>query len=188
MTAGAVLLVVFLWYVIVSWQSGGNSVHDSLWRFFPNLLAVAALFFAGMFFGAIAKAENGDRAGGQTVSRFFILSALVLWFVYSTDETWFLVGLYGSRGGARISVSLLWGVYALALLAFGILRKKKIVRIPALVLFAVTVLKIFFFDLVGTPALYRIAGCMITGAVLVAGAWLYVRFAQKGDPSDVTRP
>ena len=74
------------------------------------------------------------------------------------------------------------------LLAFGILRKKKIVRIPALVLFAVTVLKIFFFDLVGTPALYRIAGCMITGAVLVAGAWLYVRFAQKRDPSDENRP
>ena len=186
--AGAVLLVVFLWYVVFSWQSGGNSVHDSLWRFFPNLLAVASLIFAGTFFGAIAKAEDGDRAGGKTVSRFFILSALFLWFVYSSEETSFLVGLYGSRGGAKIAVSLLWGAYALALLAFGILRKKKIVRIPALVLFAVTVLKIFFLDLVGTPALYRIAGCMITGAVLVAGAWLYVRFAQKGDPSDENRP
>ena len=187
--AGGVLLCVFLWYVIVSWQSGGNSVRDSLWRFFPNLLAVAALFFAGMFFGAIAKAKDGDRAGGKTVSRFFILSALVLWFVYSTDETYFLVDLYSnSRGGARIAVSLLWGVYALALLAFGILRGKKVVRIPALVLFAVTVLKIFLIDLAGTPALYRIAGCMITGAVLIAGAWLYARFAQKGDASDETRP
>ena len=187
--AGGVLLCVFLWYVIVSWQSGGNSVRDSLWRFFPNLLAVAALFFAGTFFGAIAKAEDGDRAGGKTVSRFFILSALVLWFVYSTDETYFLVDLYSSsRGGAKIAVSLLWGVYALALLAFGILRGKKVVRIPALVLFAVTVLKIFLIDLAGTPALYRIAGCMITGAVLIAGAWLYARFAQKGDPSDETRP
>ncbi|MBR3689164.1 MAG: DUF2339 domain-containing protein, partial [Lentisphaeria bacterium] len=188
MTAGAVLLVVFLWYVIVSWQSGGNSVHDSLWRFFPNLLAVASLIFAGTFFGAFGGAEDNERFGGKAVSRFFILSACILWFVYSTDETSFLVRLYGSPAGARIAVSLLWGAYALALLAFGILRKKKIVRIPALVLFAVTVLKIFFFDLVGTPALYRIAGCMITGAVLVAGAWLYVRFAQKGDPSDENRP
>ncbi len=188
MTAGAVLLGVFLWYVIFSWQSGGQSVHDSLWRFFPNLLAVASLIFAGTFFGAFGGAEDNERFGGKTVSRFFILSALVLWFVYSSEETSFLVGLYGSRGGAKIAVSLLWGAYALALLAFGILRKKKIVRIPALVLFAVTVLKIFFLDLVGTPALYRIAGCMITGAVLVAGAWLYVRFAQKGDPSDENRP
>ena len=188
MTAGAVLLVVFLWYVIVSWQSGGNSVHDSLWRFFPNLLAAASLIFAGTFFAAFGGAEDDDRFGGRTVSRFFILSACILWFVYSTDETSFLVRLYGSPAGARIAVSLLWGAYALVLLAFGILRKKKIVRIPALVLFAVTVLKIFFFDLVGTPALYRIAGCMITGAVLVAGAWLYARFAQKGDASDENRP
>ena len=51
-----------------------------------------------------------------------------------------------------------------------------------------TVLKIFIFDLAGTPALYRVAGCMITGAVLIAGAWLYARFAQKGDASDETRP
>ena len=185
--AGGVLLCVFLWYVVVSWQSGGQSVHDSLWRFFPNLLAVASLIFAGTFFGALGGAEDNERFGGRTVSRFFILSACILWFVYSTDETSFLVRLY-APAGARIAVSLLWGAYALALLAFGILRKKKVVRIPALVLFAVTVLKIFFFDLVGTPALYRIAGCMITGAVLVAGAWLYVRFAQKGDPSDETRP
>ena len=188
MTAGAVLLGVFLWYVIFSWQSGGQSVHDSLWRFFPSLLAVASLIFAGTFFGAFGGAEDNERFGGKAVSRFFILSACILWFVYSTDETSFLVRLYGSPAGARIAVSLLWGAYALALLAFGILRKKKIVRIPALVLFAVTVLKIFFFDLVGTPALYRIAGCMITGAVLVAGAWLYARFAQKGDASDENRP
>ncbi|MBP5584946.1 MAG: DUF2339 domain-containing protein [Lentisphaeria bacterium] len=193
-TASWLLLFVFLWYVVVSWQSGGQSVHDSLWRFFPNLLAVAALAFAGLFFGRADAGNNGktdDSPVHQMSNKtgtFFLLSAIVLWFVYSTDETGFLVRLYGSPSGARIAVSLLWGAYALALLAFGILRKKKIVRIPALVLFAVTVLKIFFFDLVGTPALYRIAGCMITGVVLVAGAWLYARFAQKGDASDETRP
>ena len=118
----------------------------------------------------------------------FLLSAIGLWFAYSTDEMNFLVRLYGSPAGARIAVSLLWGVYAFAFLAFGIISGKRAVRIPALVLFAVTVLKIFIIDLAGTPALYRIAGCMITGAALVAGAWLYARFAQKGDAFDETRP
>ena len=191
--AGWILLFAFLWFVIVSWQSGGQSVHDSLWRFFPNLLAVAALVFAGLFFGRMDAGdggktdENAVRKLTGTTGAFFLLSAIVLWFVYSTDETSFLVRLYGSPAGARIAVSLLWGVYALALLAFGILRKKRIFRISALVLFAITVLKIFFLDLAGTPALYRIAGCMVTGAALVAGAWLYARFAQKGDASDETR-
>ena len=190
MKAGLILLCVFLIFVVFSWQSGGRSVHDSIWRFIPNLLAVSALVFAGMIWGSFGGGNNADTAGHQAVTagRFFILSAILLWFVYSTDETSFLVGLYGSRAGARIAVSLLWGVYALALLAFGILRKRKIVRIPALVLFAVTVLKLFIFDLSGTPALYRIAGCMVTGAVLVAGAWLYARFAQKGEITDENRP
>ena len=192
-SAGAFMLILFLVFVAITWHSGGQSIHDSLWRFFPNLLAVTALVFAGLLFGTLGGGkgeETGWKKAQSALSseRFFILSAIALWFVYSTDETYFLVGLYGSRSGARIAVSLLWGFYALAFLAFGILRKKKVVRIPALVLFAVTVLKIFFHDLAGTPALYRIAGCMITGAVLVAGAWLYARFAQKGDSSDETRP
>ena len=111
----------------------------------------------------------------------------MFWFLYSTNELGFQVEHHSSEGGARIAVSLLWGFYALLLLAFGILRGKRGVRIPALVLFAVTVLKIFFYDLAGTPALYRIAGCMVTGAALVAGAWLYARFEQKGDSSDEPR-
>ena len=192
-TAGIVLLMVFLIIVIPYFLAcpGGHSVHDSLWRFFPNLLAVAALVFAGMVFGRLGDGKDekpGEKAPGVWAANGFIMNAFILWFIYSTKETSFLVGLYGSQNGARIAVSLLWGVYALALLAFGILRKKKPVRILALGLFAVTVLKIFFHDLAGTPALYRIAGCMVTGAVLVAGAWLYARFAQKGDASDETRP
>ena len=193
-TAGAVLLMGFLILVIPRWIAypDGQSVYDSLWRFFPNLLAVAALAFAGMLFGCLGGGKDektgGNAASGRAAETFFLLSAIVLWFIYSTKETSFLVRLYGSPSGARIAVSLLWGVYAFALLAFGILRKKKSFRIPALVLFAVTVLKIFIFDLAGTPALYRVAGCMITGAVLIAGAWLYARFAQKGDASDETRP
>ena len=125
----------------------------------------------------------------HSTSIFFIISAIVFWFLYSTDELRFLMRYYNSSpGAARIAVSLLWGFYALALLAFGILRQKRAVRIPALTLFAVTVLKIFFLDLAGTPALYRVAGCMVTGAALIAGAWLYARFEQKGDSSDEPRP
>ena len=194
--AAWLLLAAFLQYVIFSryWLCGGQSVHDSLWRFFPNLLAVAALAFAGLFFGNVdgGKGKGTEEKPVRQVSNItgtlFLLSAIGLWFAYSTSETSFLVSLYGSPSGARIAVSLLWGIYAFASLAFGILRQKRAFRIPALVLFAVTVLKIFFFDLAGTPALYRIAGCMVTGAVLVAGAWLYARFAQKGDASDETRP
>ena len=193
LTASVILLMVFLIFVIPHFflaYTSGQSVHDSLWRFFPNLLAVAALAIAGLFFGRLGDGKDETTGGNQSawVETGFIMNAIVLWFIYSTKETSFLVGLYGSQSGARIAVSLLWGVYALALLAFGILRKKKVVRISALILFAVTVLKIFFHDLAGTPALYRIAGCMVTGAVLVAGAWLYARFAQKGDASDENRP
>ena len=188
---GVILLCLYLMCTMIIYDGGGASYRDSLWRFFPNLLSVVLLWLAGMFFGRLTGAAGTAKSPGRSasvVSVIFLVSALAFWFLYSTDEVWFLVGHYGSRSGALIAVSILWGIYALILLAFGVIRGKRAVRIPALVLFAVTVLKIFLLDLDGTPALYRIAGCMITGAVLVAGAWLYARFAQKGDASDETRP
>ena len=188
--AASALLGIYIVYVIVRWQSGGASVHDALWRLFPNIWAVAALAAAGVIFGRIGReADTTDNVTKEVkyASIFFIVTAMAFWFAYSTDELHFLVEHYSSPGGARIAVSLLWGFYALLLLAFGILRAKKPFRIAGLVLFAVTVLKIFFFDLAGTPAIYRIAGCMVTGAALVAGAWLYARFEQKGDNSNEPR-
>ena len=187
----AALLGIYIVYVIVRWQSGGESVQDALWRLFPNIWAVAGLAAAGSIFGRLGREADTTANVAKDVkhaSTFFIVSAMAFWFAYSTDELHFLVNHFSSSpGGARIAVSLLWGFYALLLLAFGIIRAKKPFRIAGLVLFAVTVLKIFFFDLAGTPAIYRIAGCMVTDAALVVGAWLYTRFEQKGDNSNEPR-
>lgn len=190
MTA-SLLLGLYIVYVIVRWQSGGESVQDALWRLFPNIWAVAGLAAAGSIFSRLGREADTTADVAKNVkhaSIFFIVTAMAFWFAYSTDELHFLVKQhFRSPEGARIAVSLLWGFYALLLLAFGIIREKKAVRIAALILFAVTVLKIFFLDLAGTPAIYRIAGCMVTGAALIAGAWLYARFEQKGDSSDEPR-
>lgn len=189
--AGAFLLCAYILLLFVSRPVFEANLSDFLYRFVPCLWSVALLALAGVFFGRLGlEAGSADRMAKSAHSTgiFFIVSAMAFWFLYSTDELRFLVGHYsGSRGGAHIAVSLLWGFYALVLLAFGILRGKKVVRIAALVLFAVTVLKIFFYDLAGTPALYRIAGCMVTGAALVVGAWMYARFEQKGDNPDEPR-
>lgn len=190
---GALLLIIylgFLFVVCISHPRGGASAQAVLWRLFPNLWSVVILALAGVFFGRLAlEADTKDSvaASARSTASFFLVSAMAFWFVYSSDELYYLVQHYSSAGGARIAVSLLWGFYALVMLAFGILRAKKPFRIAALILFAVTVLKIFFYDLAGTPAIYRIAGCMVTGAALIAGAWLYARFEQKGDSSDEPR-
>jgi len=188
--AGAVLLCTFIAIVLIAWPTFEPTLSSFMYCFFPFLWSVVALVFAGVLFGRFgleAGAPARTAKSAKSLSVFFIVSAMAIWFLYSTDELGFMVEHFSSRGGARIAVSLLWGFYALLLLAFGILRGKRTVRIAALALFAITVLKIFFFDLAGTPALYRVAGCMVTGAALVAGAWLYARFEQKGDSPNEPR-
>jgi uncharacterized membrane protein len=109
---------------------------------------------------------------------FFAVAAMAVWFGYSTLELRHQISAV-NPGGANAAVSILWGVYALAMLGSGVVRKVKSLRIAGLVLFAVTGVKIFFLDLAHAPTLYRIAGCILIGAGMMAGAWFYTRFKAR---------
>ncbi len=47
----------------------------------------------------------------------------------------------------KLALSILWGIYALLLIILGIWKKKKHLRIGAIALFAVTLIKLFFYDI-----------------------------------------
>lgn len=82
-------------------------------------------------------------------------------------------------------ISLLWTLFAFAFVSGGIWKNLKALRYSGLALFAVVIGKVFLVDLAKTPGIYRIAALMILGALLLLGAFAYLksnkRF-QKGTP------
>ena len=64
-------------------------------------------------------------------------------FLYLTAETWWLLRfeLPSAEAGG---VSVLWGLFALAAVAVGVVRRLRPLRRLGLILFLVTVIKIFF--------------------------------------------
>lgn len=79
----------------------------------------------------------------------------------------------------RLSLSLVWAVYGGIMLAVGMSRRSKLLRIMALGLLSLTILKVFLFDLSSLEKLYRIISFIVLGAILLAVSFLYQRYRRR---------
>jgi uncharacterized membrane protein len=79
-------------------------------------------------------------------------------------------------------ISLIWTVYGGALLFFGMWRGNLLLRVMALLLLGVAIIKVFFFDLASLDRVYRIVSFILLGATLLGVSFLYQRrLARAGE-------
>jgi uncharacterized membrane protein len=77
------------------------------------------------------------------------------------------------------ALSVLWAVYAFTAMAWGLWQNHAPLRIGAILLFGVTILKVLTVDLAGLDALYRILSVLILGAALLIASFLYARSRRR---------
>jgi uncharacterized membrane protein len=84
------------------------------------------------------------------------------------------------RDDARqLSLSLIWALYGIGMVVTGFVRRFQPVRVMALGLLAVTVLKVFLLDLSFLATPYRVLSFIVLGGVLVGVSYLYQRQARS---------
>ena len=81
-----------------------------------------------------------------------------------------------------------WAAYATALTAVGIKRRYIPIRYLAIVVFAITVLKVFIVDFSQLDSVYRIVSSMALGLLLMGASYLYQRQNERLNPSAPHRP
>jgi uncharacterized membrane protein len=74
-------------------------------------------------------------------------------------------------------VSAVWGVLGLALLYLG-LRRAPALRVAGFVLFGVSLLKLFAYDLSRLSSITRALSFLAVGAVLLLGGFFYQRLGE----------
>jgi uncharacterized membrane protein len=82
---------------------------------------------------------------------------------------------------AIVWISVVWAVYAAALVGIGFARKLAALRWMGLLVFALTLGKVFLVDMAQLEPVYRIGSFLVLGALLVAASYLYQR-ARKTEP------
>jgi len=80
-----------------------------------------------------------------------------------------------------MTYSLAWALFALCMLIAGIRKKLKPVRIAAICLIGITLVKLFFFDLNHLDQLYRIGAFVGVAIVLIAASALYQKWVVRRD-------
>lgn len=122
-----------------------------------NVLAIIALSAQAAGYYEARIAEEFARAGAAEL--------------YADGST----TLQNLELAKQLSLSVIWAVYASALLFVGQIRRLRLLRVMGLGLLSITVLKVFIWDLSSLDRVYRIISFIMLGAILLVVSYFYQR-------------
>lgn len=112
-----------------------------------------------------------------TVIRDLFVAIALLWMMSSELVNWLVLG--GSRSQYKLTLSILWGLYALALVSWGIGKSKQHLRLLALVVFGCTLVKLFFYDIAELDTIAKTIVFVSLGVLLLIVSFLYNKYRQQ---------
>jgi hypothetical protein len=105
-----------------------------------------------------------------------LLHTSVLWILSS--ELIHLLEMAGTSNSYKLGLTILWSAYALYMIALGIAKSKKYLRIAAFILLAITILKLFFYDTTDLNTIAKTIVFVSVGILLLVISFLYNKYKQ----------
>jgi uncharacterized membrane protein len=145
-----------------------------------NRRAACALFLVALAYAiaALLKKSGTDRGWLATTS---ILAAQLLTLLWLTSE---IRAYWSARQEAltrELMLSVTWAAYATVLVVVGLRRRFAPLRIFAMVVLAITIVKVFVVDLAQLQRVYRVASVVGLGVMLLLTSYLYQK-SRGGTP------
>jgi uncharacterized membrane protein len=176
--AGVVNLVMIFKGLYVLGELRDNYLqHQLASPSFSSIISVRYFFFialAILWISAwqVIKAKQISASIQVFFSLFFnftFLSIICNEFVHWMD-------LSGYSNQYKLGLSIICGMYALAIVFAGIIKKKKHLRIGGIFLFGLTLLKLFFYDLSSLSAISKTIVLLMLGILLLVASFLYNKY------------
>ena len=101
-----------------------------------------------------------------------IYGAVIWW---CSDELIQWMSRLHANSPCKLSLSILWGSYALFMVVIGIWKRKAHLRISAIFLFSVTLLKLFLYDIAHLDTIPKTIIFIALGILLLIVSYLYVK-------------
>jgi len=129
---------------------------------------------AGMFY--LGKQTMNDFVPEPEWNKAWSLMGhtVILGFISAEYLCWTTLG--GADNQYKLGLSVVWGVYALLLVVLGIRKKQKHLRLAAIALFLITLIKLFFYDLAGAETITKTVSFISLGVILLLVSYLYNRY------------
>jgi uncharacterized membrane protein len=98
----------------------------------------------------------------------------IAWILSSELIHWFDIGDLSAP--YKLGLSILWGAYSLFLIILGIWKKTKYLRIMGISLFAITLIKLFFYDITELDTIPKTILFVSLGVLLLVISFLYNKY------------
>lgn len=185
-TGLCVLLFVVIRLVFVdTWMPA--SVYSFIFnpRTLSFILCIAGVFTALYLYSKYHEDLHENEK--PFVNIFAVTSSiLIVWLLTSEVVGYYdkLIGLATQgqrelRQAKDMMISVTWTVFSIILMIYGIFKRYNVIRLLAIMIFAITIIKVFFVDLAFLETIYRIISFMVLGAILILTAFLYGKFKDK---------
>ncbi|MDO8303490.1 MAG: DUF2339 domain-containing protein [Sedimentisphaerales bacterium] len=122
----------------------------------------------------------------KQVARGYGLAIVFFLWLFLTEEIylyWNYPGRVSFKAGIDLGqmwISILWAVYAAVVISVGLWRKIITLRYIGLCFFTIVLIKVFVFDMGTLEKIYRIAGFIVLGLVLIGVSYLYQYLRKTG--------
>jgi hypothetical protein len=187
--AGAAIALVCLRMMFFDWAAMGLSpgyvrFGDAGLQFAYRTISHAALL-------ALIWCLGTGRFGlkmSRTAARAYRVAAVALLFLVVTLETRTVSDAFipGFRAGA---LSVVWALFAMALVAAGLKFNDRMARFSGLILFGLVAIKVFLSDLASLDMIWRVLSFLAVGTVLLLGSFAYLRASRpEADAEPVPDP
>src|SRR6185295_1258738 len=86
------------------------------------------------------------------------------------------LAMAGIDNSDKLALSILWGGYALGLIVYGLMKDLKYIRVTAITLFGITLIKLFFYDMADMGTIAKTMVMIVLGVLLLVASFLYNKF------------
>ncbi|NML22827.1 DUF2339 domain-containing protein [Pseudoflavitalea sp. G-6-1-2] len=184
-----ILLVTFILTALV-WMISGLQVLNYLAKNYFDKGRTGVYFGARGFLSRYVIAavitalmlrfqpKFSDEANRETMKTLWSILLVLLMVVFLSFEYLLWTSVSGANRQYTYGLSVVWGLFALALIIYGIWKKHRIFRITAMILLVVTLIKLVFFDLSHANTLTRTITYIALGGILLLISYLYNRYKE----------
>jgi len=152
-------------------------------RWLTSLTVLVATFAGAMVLGDSA-AKQKLSAARDVRTLLLAIFGIVAFAVLNIEVAGYFYDYV--RPARFAAISVLWALFATALMILGFARSAATLRGCSLVLFAVTLLKVFLWDMAHVSTPYRIISFLVVGLLLIGASYLYHRFKIRINPAEET--
>lgn len=157
-----------------SYLNQNNNADFSVSSFHIGVRYVSFCFVLAALYACYRYLKQPFLRFDFTIAFEFLLHTTILWVASSELIQW--MDIAGSAHAYKLGLSILWGVYSLLLIVLGIWKKKKYLRVAAIALFGITLIKLFFYDISHLGTIAKTIVFVSLGVLLLIISFLYNKY------------